>query len=51
MTAHAGISIPCCAMPVVREQANYALNFAGLDEQCNLPDSRQIACLAFYFCA
>jgi phosphoserine phosphatase len=51
MTAHAGISIPCRAEPVVREQASYALNFVGLVGLLNLLVSQQIACLTFYLCA
>jgi hypothetical protein len=51
MTAQAGISIPYPAIPVVREQASYALNFVGLAGLRNLPVSQQIACLTFYLCA
>jgi len=36
MMAQAGISIAYHAKPVVREQASYALNFAGLDGLVNL---------------
>ena len=36
MMAQAGISIAYHAKPVVREQANYALNFVGLDGLVNL---------------
>ncbi|MFZ5524085.1 MAG: phosphoserine phosphatase SerB [Pseudomonadota bacterium] len=36
MMAQAGISIAYHAKPVVREQASYALNFAGLDGLLNL---------------
>jgi phosphoserine phosphatase len=36
MMAQAGISIAYHAKPVVREQANYALNFTGLDGLINL---------------
>jgi phosphoserine phosphatase len=36
MMAQAGISIAYHAKPVVREQASYALNFAGLDGMVNL---------------
>ncbi len=36
MMAQAGISIAYHAKPVVREQANYALNFVGLDGVVNL---------------
>ena len=36
MMAQAGISIAYHAKPVVREQASYALNFAGLDGLINL---------------
>ncbi len=36
MMAQAGISIAYHAKPVVREQANYALNFVGLDGVANL---------------
>ena len=36
MLAQAGISIAYHAKPVVREQASYALNFAGLDGLVNL---------------
>jgi phosphoserine phosphatase len=36
MMAQAGISIAFHAKPVVREQASYALNFAGLDGLVNL---------------
>ena len=36
MMAQAGISIAYHAKPIVREQANYALNFVGLDGVVNL---------------
>ncbi|HEY5993139.1 MAG TPA: phosphoserine phosphatase SerB [Gallionellaceae bacterium] len=36
MMAHAGVSIAYHAKPVVRVQASYALNFAGLDGLVNL---------------
>ncbi len=36
MMAHAGVSIAYHAKPVVRAQASYALNFAGLDGLVNL---------------
>ena len=36
MMAQAGVSIAYHAKPVVREQASYALNFAGLDGVVNL---------------
>jgi phosphoserine phosphatase len=39
MMAQAGISIAYHAKPVVREQANYALNFVGLDGLLNLLDN------------
>jgi hypothetical protein len=50
MTAQAGISLPWRAIPIVRKQASYALNFVGLAGLRNLLVSQQIACLTFYLC-
>jgi phosphoserine phosphatase len=41
MMAQAGVSIAYHAKPVVREQADYALNFVGLDGLVNLLSGRQ----------
>lgn len=42
-------ALPYPAIPVVREQASYALNFVGLIGLLNLVVSQQVACLTFIY--